>query len=57
MRRRSKRYRAAASQIDKAKKYGAQEACDLLKKITGASKWDQTVECAVKFGVDPRHVD
>jgi large subunit ribosomal protein L1 len=57
MKRRSKRYRQAAEQIDKTKKYGAQEACDLLKKITAAGKWDQTVECAVKLGVDPRHAD
>ena len=57
MRRRSKRYQKAAEQIDKSKKYGAQEACDLLKKVTDGGKWDQTVECAVKLGVDPRHAD
>jgi large subunit ribosomal protein L1 len=57
MRHRSKRYQKASEQIDKAKKYGAQEACDLLKKITGTPKWDETVECAVKLGVDPRHAD
>src|SRR5687767_10525126 len=57
MKRRSKRYRQAAEQIDKAKRYGAQEACDLLKKITTATKFDETIECAVKLGVDPRHAD
>jgi large subunit ribosomal protein L1 len=57
MKRRSKRYRKAAEQIDSAKRYGVQEACDLIKKITTSTKFDETVECAVKLGVDPRHAD
>jgi large subunit ribosomal protein L1 len=57
MRRRSKRYQKSAELIDKAKKYGAQEACELIKKVTTNPKFDETVECAVKLGVDPRHAD
>ena len=57
MRRRSKRYQNAAKQIDKSKKYSAQEACELIKKTSTGGKFDETVECAVKLGVDPRHAD
>jgi large subunit ribosomal protein L1 len=59
MRKRGKKYKAAAALIDPAKRYSAVDACDLLKKTVGIvkSKTDMTVNVAVKLGVDPRHAD
>ncbi len=56
MKKRSKKYQTAAALVDRAKKYSADEACELVKKTTVA-KFDETVEVAVKLGVDPRHAD
>jgi large subunit ribosomal protein L1 len=59
MRKRGKKYIAAAKLIEPGKRYSAQEACDLLKKVTATlnRKFDQTVNVAVKLGVDPKHAD
>ncbi len=52
----SKAYRAAAEKIDPAKAYTASEAVELARE-TGSSKFDSTVEVALKLGVDPRKAD
>jgi large subunit ribosomal protein L1 len=52
----SKAYRAAAEKIDLAKAYTASEAVELARE-TGSSKFDSTVEVALKLGVDPRKAD
>ncbi len=49
-------YRAAAEKIDPAKAYTASEAVELARE-TGSSKFDSTVEVALKLGVDPRKAD
>ena len=51
-----KKYRKAAELVDTSKRYAIDEACDLVKK-TATTKFDETVEVAVKLGVDPRHAD
>ncbi len=56
MKNRGKKYRASAEKVDRSKKYSADEACALVKETTIA-KFDETVEVAVKLGVDPRHAD
>ena len=43
----------AAKALIEPKAYSLSEACDLLKKVT-YTKFDSTVEIAVKLGVDPR---
>jgi large subunit ribosomal protein L1 len=53
---RSKAYRAAAEQIDPARLYGPAEAVTLAKK-TSVTKFDPTVEVALRLGVDPRKAD
>src|SRR6266446_7656881 len=53
---RSKAYRAAAEQIDPARLYGPAEAVSLTKK-TSVTKFDPTVEVALRLGVDPRKAD
>ena len=53
---RSKGYRAAAAQIDKARLYSPAEAVALARK-TSPAKFDPTVEVALRLGVDPRKAD
>ncbi|GAB3857709.1 hypothetical protein GCM10029963_56210 [Micromonospora andamanensis] len=49
---RSKSYRKAAEAIDKSKLYTPVEAVKLAKEST-ATKFDATVEVAMRLGVDP----
>ncbi|MCL4318402.1 MAG: 50S ribosomal protein L1 [Firmicutes bacterium] len=51
-----KRYLESAAKIDKGRLYDAEEALKLLKSIAHA-KFDETVEVAIRLGVDPRHSD
>ncbi len=51
-----KRYREVASKIDRSKKYSFNEAIELTLKSTYA-KFDETIDLAVRLGVDPRHAD
>ena len=53
----SKRYRAAAEKIDPAKRYAMDDALGVLIDAGGAAKFDETVELAVRLGVDPRQAD
>ncbi len=53
---RGKRYKEAESQIDKLNLYEPKEALELVKKIASA-KFDESVEVAVKLGVNPKHAD
>jgi len=51
-----KKYQEAAKLIDETKLYEPDEAIELVKKFATA-KFDETVEAAVKLGVDPKHAD
>jgi large subunit ribosomal protein L1 len=51
-----KKYTAAATKRDIATRYQAKAAIDLVKSAAFA-KFDETVEVAVRLGVDPRHAD
>jgi large subunit ribosomal protein L1 len=53
---RSKRYNEQFSKVDRDKMYSVEEAVKLLKEIASA-KFDETVEIAMRLGVDPRHAD
>ncbi len=53
---RSKAYRAAAENIAAAQVYSPEEALSLVKKNASA-KFDETVEVAMRLGVDPRKAD
>jgi large subunit ribosomal protein L1 len=53
---RSKRYRAAAEQVDRNKAYSFAEAVSALKKFP-ATKFDQTVTMSFRLGVDPKQSD
>ncbi|GAA0260231.1 50S ribosomal protein L1 [Actinomadura nitritigenes] len=53
---RSKGYRAAAEKIDRERLYSPVEAVKLAKETT-VTKFDATVEVALRLGVDPRKAD
>src|SRR5438046_1584885 len=55
-RNRSKRYRAAAEQVDRTKVYNLTEAVATLKKFS-PTKFDQTVTVSFRLGVDPKQSD
>ncbi len=51
-----KNYKAQVEKVDRTKLYSPKEAMDLAKEISGA-KFDETVEVAVRLGVDTRKAD
>ncbi len=51
-----KHYRDAMKLFSRDQFYAPNEAVDLVKKVSYA-KFDGTVECHVRLGVDPRHAD
>src|ERR1043166_4650471 len=57
MAKRSKRYQKAAARIDRVRRYPLDEAIRTLVAEEGKAKFDETVELAVKLGVDPRQAD
>ena len=56
MARRGKKYVEAAKKVDRSKSYDPLEAIQLVKEMASA-KFDETVEVAVRLGVDPRKQD
>lgn len=52
----SKRLRAARERIDRMRRYPLEEALRVLLE-TAPAKFDETVELAVRLGVDPRQAD
>ena len=56
MAKRGKRYSEISQKVDKLKIYTPEEALELLFE-TKSAKFVETVELAVKLGVDPRHAD
>ena len=56
MRAHGKKFREAAKRVNGGVRHPAQQAIELLKG-TAFAKFDETVEVAVRLGVDPRHAD
>ena len=52
----SKKYTDAVRRFDKARLHAPGEAVDLVKDLASAT-FDETVELAVRLGVDPRKAD
>jgi large subunit ribosomal protein L1 len=55
MARHGKKFAAAAAQVQ-ARTYSIEEAIPLIQKVKYA-KFDETVEIAMRLGVDPKHAD
>jgi large subunit ribosomal protein L1 len=56
MRTHGKKYRAAAEKIDANATHAPKAALELVK-ASAFAKFDESVEVAVRLGVDPRHAD
>ena len=52
-----KKYRAADSKLNREKKYSMDEAFTLLPQMKISEKFDETVDLAIRLGVDPKHAD
>ncbi len=52
----SKRFREASKLIERPKEYSVDEAVEKIKG-TAKAKFDETIDIAVRLGVDPRHAD
>lgn len=52
----SKRFKANMAKIDRQKKYPVEEAIALLKELQPA-KFDETIDVAMRLGVDPKKSD
>ena len=56
MAKRGKNYRQKVSEIDSEKAYGLDEGLELALKGK-FTKFDESLDIAVRLGVDPRHAD
>jgi len=54
--RRSRRYRESRQLVEPRRLYSLEEGIEQLKRMSPAH-FDETVECAVQLGIDPRHSD
>lgn len=52
-----KKYENALKLVDRQKRYSVKEACELLPKTKISTKFDETVNVAVRLGVNPKHAD
>ncbi|MBK8481931.1 MAG: 50S ribosomal protein L1 [Proteobacteria bacterium] len=56
MAKRSKKYREAAAKVDRQRRYSLQDACALVPGLACA-KYDESVDVAVRLGVNPKYAD
>lgn len=52
-----KKYKKAITGWDTSKKYSIEEACAILPRTKISTKWDETVDVAVRLGVNPKYAD
>lgn len=53
---RGKKYEEARQQIERGEHYAPEEALELVQRVSRAA-FDETVELAVRLGVNPKHAD
>jgi len=53
---RGKKYEKSREQLESGKRYALREAMDILTNM-GKAKFDETVDAAIRLGVDPKHAD
>jgi large subunit ribosomal protein L1 len=54
--RRSKRYLELSGKVERPREYSPEEGVKLIKE-TAKARFDETVEIAMRLGVDPRHAE
>ncbi len=52
-----KKYRAAADKVDRKRRYPVTEAVALIPEMKISGKSDETIDVAVRLGVNPKHAD
>jgi large subunit ribosomal protein L1 len=52
-----KKYRAASEKFDRKKRYSLDEGMALIGQLKISDKHDETVDVAVRLGVNPKHAD
>jgi large subunit ribosomal protein L1 len=52
----TKKHKEARAKVDRTRNYQLKEAVEIIKEASYA-KFDETVDVAVRLGVDPRHAD
>ena len=52
-----KKYKKALEAYDRSKKYTVDEGCAVLTRTKISTKWDETVDAAVRLGVNPKYAD
>lgn len=52
----SKRYKAVLAKVDTNKEYTVAQAIEVLKSVSNV-KFTESLECALRLGVGPRHAD
>lgn len=52
-----KKYRKAIEGWEKSKRYTVEEACALIQRTKISTKWAETVDVAVRLGVNPKYAD
>ncbi len=52
-----KKFKAAATKVDRNKRYSVSDGFKLLKDAVVATKFDQTIDVAINLGIDPKHAD
>ena len=50
----TKRNKANSEHVDSTKQYGLEEACQVVVKA-GNAKFDESVDVAIRLGVDPKN--
>ena len=56
MAKKGKKYREILAKVDKGERYTLEEACKLVPE-TSAAKFDESVDVAVRLGVNPKYAD
>jgi large subunit ribosomal protein L1 len=51
-----KKFKTAAGKVDRDQQYSLDDACKLVTELSFA-KFDETVDCAARLGVNPKHAD
>ena len=51
-----KKFKSSKEKLESTKRYSIEEACDLVPQLA-YTKFDETVDCAARLGVNPKHAD